>query len=106
MIKNLIETVSLMTSSDFKLRGIAEYYQIKLRTEQNREFIKKWENGELNFTPLNSPEKSKMQLKAMELYEYTLRERLKQIFDCEDGYDSELENKLEDYVNRHSVFPS
>ena len=104
MIKNLNETVSLMTSSDFKLRGIAEYYQIKIRTEQNREFIKKWENNELDFTPLNTLEKSKMQLKAMELYEYTLRERLMQLFVCKKI--SEFEKEIEDYVNRHCVFAS
>ena len=104
MIKSLIETVSLMDSNDFKLRGIAEYYQIKIRTKQNREFIRKWENGELDFTPLNAPEKSKMQLKAMELYEYTLRERLKQIFNCENGFDSELEIKINEYIEEHSIF--
>lgn len=104
MIKSLNETVSLMNSNDFKLRGIAEYYQIKIRTKQNREFIRKWENKELDFTPLNTPEKSKMQLKAMELYEYTLKERLKQIFNCENGSDSELEIKINEYIEEHSIF--
>lgn len=96
---NLSDTKDIMLSDDFKLRCIAEYYQIKIRTEQNREFIKKWENNELDFTPLNTLEKSKMQLKAMELYEYTLRERLMQVFVCKRI--SEFEKEIEDYVKRH-----
>lgn len=96
---NLSDTKDIMLSTDFKLRGIAEYYQIKIRTEQNREFIKKWENNELDFTPLNTLEKSKMQLKAMELYEYTLRERLMQVFVCKRI--SEFEKEIEDYVERY-----
>ena len=96
---NLSDTKDLMLSDDFKLRGIAEYYQIKIRTEQNREFIKKWENNELDFTPLNTLEKSKMQLKAMELYEYTLRERLMQVFVCKRI--SEFEKEIEDYVKHY-----
>ena len=96
---NLSDTKDMMLSDDFKLRGIAEYYQIKIRTEQNREFIKKWENGELDFTPLNTLEKSKMQLKAMELYEYTLRERLMQVFVCKRI--SKNEKEIEDYVKRY-----
>lgn len=96
---NLSDTRDLMMNDDFKLRGIAEYYQIKIRTEQNREFIKKWENNELDFIPLNTLEKSKMQLKAMELYEYTLRERLMQVFVCKRI--SEFEKEIEDYVERY-----
>ena len=99
---NLSDTKDMMLSDDFKLRGIAEYYQIKIRTEQNREFIKKWENGELDFTPLNTLEKSKMQLKAMELYEYTLRERLMQVFVCKRI--SEFEKEIKDYVERYHDF--
>ncbi len=38
----LDQTIPLMISKDFKERGIAEYFQIKIRTEQNREFIRKW----------------------------------------------------------------
>lgn len=69
----LEQTIPLMISKDFKERGIAEYFQIKIRTEQNREFIRKWKANELPFIPCNSLEQSEMQLKAMELYEFTLR---------------------------------
>lgn len=93
----LKETIPLMSSDDFKLRGIAEYYQIKIRT---REFIRKWKNNELTFTPLNTLEHSEMQLKAMELYEYTLRERLIQVFVCTRK--SEFENEIAEYLKNHS----
>lgn len=96
----LKETIPLMISDDFKLRGIAEYYQIKIRTEQNREFIRKWKNNELTFTPLNTLEHSEMQLKAMELYEYTLRERLMQVFVCKRK--SEFESEIVEYIKNHS----
>lgn len=82
-------TISLMLSDDFKVRGVAEYLQIKIRTEQNRTFIKNWKRGELKFTPCNTLEQSKMQLKAMELYEFTLRNRLKQVFNISDDDDFE-----------------
>ena len=75
----LDQTIPLMISKDFKERGIAEYFQIKIRTQQNREFIRKWKANELPFIPCNTLEQSEMQLKAMELYEFTLRERLKTV---------------------------
>ena len=85
----LKDTISLMLSDDFKVRGVAEYLQIKIRTEQNRVFIKNWTRGELKFTPCNNLEQSEMQLKAMELYEFTLRNRLKQVFNVSDDDDFE-----------------
>ena len=89
MTKELKDTISLMLSDDFKVRGVAEYLQIKIRTEQNRTFIKNWKRGELKFSPCNTLEQSETQLKAMELYEFTLRNRLKQVFNISDDDDFE-----------------
>lgn len=100
----LEDTAYLMQSDDFKLRGIAEYYQIKIRIDQNREFIRKWENNELDFVPCNSLESSKRQLDAMEHYEYVLRLRLQEVFKVHD--DTEFENAINEYVARHTIIPS
>lgn len=83
----LEDTIPLMLSDDYRKRGIAEYFQIKIRVQQNKEFIRKWKNNELTFTPLNSIEQSEIQLKAMELYLYTLRDRLRTVFNIEDTDD-------------------
>lgn len=90
----LKDTISLMLSDDFKVRGVAEYLQIKIRTEQNRTFIKNWKRGELKFTPCNTLEQSEMQLKAMELYQFTLKERLKAVFNIQS--DKEFEEVVLD----------
>ena len=100
----LEDTAYLMQSDDFKLRGIAEYYQIKIRTEQNREFIRKWENNELDFVPCNKLESSKRQLDAMEYYELALRLRLREVFNAHD--DAEFENAINEYVARHTIIQS
>jgi hypothetical protein len=91
----LKDTVDLMLSSDFKDRGIAEYLQISIRAEQNRAFIENWKQGKLTFTPCNTLEQSELQLKAMELYKYTLRERLKSVFGVNDEeFDHLVASKL------------
>lgn len=100
----LEDTAYLMQSGDFKLRGIAEYYQIKIRTEQTREFIRKWESNELDFVPCNKLESSKRQLDAMEYYELALRLRLREVFNAHD--DAEFENTINEYVARHTISPS
>lgn len=100
----LEDTAYLMQSDDFKLRGVAEYYQIKIRTEQTREFIRKWESNELDFVPCNKLESSKRQLDAMEYYELALRLRLREVFNAHD--DAEFENTINEYVARHTISPS
>lgn len=100
----LEDTAYLMQSDDFKLRGIAEYYQIKIRTEQTREFIRKWESNELDFVPCNKLESSKRQLDAMEYYELALRLRLREVFNVHD--DAEFENAINEYVARHAIIQS
>ena len=92
----LENTIPLMLSSDFKERGIAEFLQIKVRTNQNKEFIRKWKAGELTFVPCNTLIQSEMQLKAMELYQYTLQDRLKSVLGIEsdEKFNQFIEEKL------------
>ena len=85
----LENTVKFMLSDDFRKRGIGEYLQIMIRTKQNREFIRKWKANELTFIPCNTLEQSEMQLKAMELYQYTLKERLKTVLNIDEDEDFE-----------------
>ena len=92
----LENTIPLMLSGDFKERGIAEFLQIKIRTNQNKEFIRKWKTGELTFVPCNTLTQSEMQLKAMELYQYTLQDRLKSVLGIEsdEEFNQFIEEKL------------
>lgn len=47
----LKDTIELMQSEDYKERFKAEYYQVKIRLEKLEAMLKKWDNGELDFTP-------------------------------------------------------
>ena len=47
----LKDTVALMTSSDYKQRFIAEYYQTKIRYEKLNTMIDKFYKNQLDFTP-------------------------------------------------------
>lgn len=47
----LLETVSLMTSDDYKERFKAEYLQTKIRRDKLKSMIQKLDNGALNFVP-------------------------------------------------------
>jgi len=48
----LEETKDLMCSPDYKERFKAEYYQLKIRYEKLKAMCKKWDKGELDFTPV------------------------------------------------------
>ena len=47
----LKDTISMMTSNDYKERFKAEYYQVKIRHEKLVAMVNKWDSGELNFVP-------------------------------------------------------
>lgn len=47
----LLDTVSLMTSDDYKERFKAEYLQTKIRRDKLKSMIQKMDNGALNFVP-------------------------------------------------------
>lgn len=67
-INNLNDTIDLMTSSDYKDRFAAEYWQTKIRYTKLREMINKYKNGELNFTPKCTVEIFEEQCKYMAMY--------------------------------------
>ena len=51
MVKDLVGTISLMQSDDYKERFIAEYYQTKIRYDKLHKMIVKYEANTLNFEP-------------------------------------------------------
>ena len=72
---NLIDTVDLMQSADYKDRFKAEYYQTKIRYDKLHTMCLKYEAGKLNFTPSCSLELLKEQKSAMGHYLYCLELR-------------------------------
>lgn len=73
----LKHTVSLMLSSDYKERFIAEYLQVKIRFEKLKEMCLKWDAGKLEFTPTCSRRMYEDQLTYMMNYIQLLEERAK-----------------------------
>ncbi|WP_276628540.1 MULTISPECIES: crAss001_48 related protein [Terrisporobacter] len=73
---NLLETIGMMKSSDFKERVRAEYYQLKIRKEGLANMLEKYKNGELPFTPNCSYELLHTQLVFMECYLNILETRM------------------------------
>ena len=67
-IMELKHTVSLMLSSDYKERFIAEYLQVKIRYEKLLDMCKKWDEGTLPFTPTCSRQVYTDQLNHMKAY--------------------------------------
>ena len=73
----LKDTVTLMTSADYKERFKAEYYQLKIRRDKLKAMVDKWDRGELEFTPTCSRETYGFQLYVMDGYVDVLRMRAK-----------------------------
>ena len=71
----LKDTITLMTSDDYKERFKAEYYQLKIRDEKLTTMLNKYNAGELNFTPSCSYEMLFEQLVYMEHYLGMLEKR-------------------------------
>ena len=67
-MKELKETVELMTSADYKERFKAEYEQVKIRFEKLKAMLDKWDNGTLEFTPTCNRGIYNFQIKAMSEY--------------------------------------
>lgn len=72
---DLIDTVELMNSSDYKERFKAEYLQTKIRYEKLHKMIIKYEAGTLDFEPTCSIQLLKSQASAMGNYLYALEVR-------------------------------
>ena len=71
----LEDTISLMTSDNFKDRTKAEYLQLKIRHENLSKLLKRYREGTLNFTPNCSYDLLHTQLVYMEGYMNVLEER-------------------------------
>ena len=72
---DLLDTVEMMSSGDYKERFKAEYLQTKIRYEKLHRTIVKYEAGTLNFEPNCSLELLKKQASSMGGYLYTLEVR-------------------------------
>lgn len=72
---NLSDTVEMMTSSDYKERFKAEYYQVKIRYDSLKAMCRKWDKGLLSFIPTCSRDTYTRQLAAMRGYLDILIER-------------------------------
>lgn len=51
MVNSLNETIELMTSSDYKDRFKAEYYQLEYRYNKLKKMLEDWDADKLSFTP-------------------------------------------------------
>lgn len=71
----LKDTKDLMCSEDYKDRFKAEYWQLKIRHRKLVDMCKKWDKGELSFTPTCPRKIYDAQLYAMERYMEVLEER-------------------------------
>lgn len=76
-MKDLKDTVALMTSADYKERFQAEYYQLETRYLKLRAMCDKWDEDELDFTPTCPRGMYDKQLEAMYDYLIVLVDRAK-----------------------------
>lgn len=72
---NLIDTVEMMNSADYKERFKAEYLQLKIRMNGLSAMLKKYKEGTLTFTPSCSYDLLNAQFKTMDLYASFLEDR-------------------------------
>ena len=71
----LIDTVELMLSDDYKERFKAEYAQLVIRYYGLRNMLEKWDNGTLEFEPTCPRSTYNLQIKAMTDYIAVLEAR-------------------------------
>lgn len=76
-MKELKDTVALMTSADYKERFQAEFYQLETRYMKLRDMCDKWDEDELDFTPTCPRGMYDEQLDAMWDYLEVLVDRAK-----------------------------
>ncbi len=72
---NILDTIKMMESEDYKERFKAEYYQLKIRFEKLSEMLLKWNKNELSFTPTCKKSIYIEQLKEMYRYMLILEQR-------------------------------
>lgn len=71
----LIDTIDLMTSDDYKDRFMAEYYQVEIRYQKLKSILDKYEEGTLDFKPSCSISLLMIQREIMEDYLNVLQDR-------------------------------
>lgn len=64
----LKDTIAMMESSDYKIRFVAEYLQLKIRIKGLETMIDKYESGELEFDITCGVDLLKSQLLSMKAY--------------------------------------
>ena len=72
---NLIDTIPMMESADYKERFKAEVYQLDIRIGKLANMLSNWANGSLAFQPTCSYNLLEAQLNAMKVYRHFLAER-------------------------------
>ena len=72
---DLIDTIEMMGSSDYKERFKAEYLQLNIRMKGLSNMLEKYKEGKLNFKPSCSYDLLNGQLKVMDMYASYLEER-------------------------------
>ena len=75
MVKDLVDTINLMQSDDYRERFIAEYLQTKIRYDKLHKMIVKYKANTLNFAPNCPIELLMEQAEYMGKYLYTLEVR-------------------------------
>lgn len=71
----LLDTIEMMKSADYKQRFVAEYKQLDIRICKLLNMISNYEAGTLDFTPSCPLDLLDAQLNAMKIYACTLRRR-------------------------------
>ena len=74
---NLIDTIDMMDSEDYKERFRAEYFQLENRINGLSSMLDKYRKGTLNFTPKSTLKMLDGQFNAMKMYKTHLEERAK-----------------------------
>lgn len=77
MVNSLNETVELMTSSDYKDRFKAEYYQLEYRYNKLKKMLEDWYDNKLSFTPTCNRDIYISQIVSMGNYLEVLKQRAK-----------------------------
>lgn len=67
-VSDMNSSIELMRSADYKERFMAEYIQLRIRTDKLAEMVRKYKNGTLDFTPKCSVELLEDQLRHMQAY--------------------------------------
>lgn len=75
MPNDLKDTIEMMDSEDYKERFKAEYYQVVIRYRKLSAMLDKWDNDQLEFTPICPRSTYNMQITAMTDYIAVLEAR-------------------------------